>query len=73
VLTGPRGFFGTLWRLLVDPPPTTWQYLVDVDRAIDILAEADPEAAEWWEENAPHLLGRGKKFGFAEDVCEEVD
>jgi hypothetical protein len=46
---------------------------VDVDEAIDILAEADPEAAAWWEENTPHLLGRGGKFGFAEEVCEEID
>ena len=73
VLTGPRGFFGTLWRLLVDPPPTSWAYIVDADEAIDILAEADSEAAAWWEDNAPHLLGRGRKFGFAEEVCEEVD
>ncbi len=73
VLTGPRGFLGTLWRLLFDPPPSAWQYVVDVDEAIDILAEADPEAAAWWEDHAPHLLGRGKKFGFAEEVCEEVE
>jgi hypothetical protein len=58
---------------LFDPPPWTWQYVVDVDEAIDILAEADPEAAAWWEDNAPHLIGRGRRFGFAEDVCEEMD
>jgi hypothetical protein len=73
VLSGPRDIFSALWRHLFDPPPSAWQYIIDVDRAIDILAEADPEAAEWWEDNAPHLLGRGGKFGFAADVCEELD
>jgi hypothetical protein len=73
VLTGPRGFLERFWRMLVDPPPASWQYVIDADVAIDILAEANPEAAEWWEENAPHLLGTGRSFGFAEDVCEELD
>jgi hypothetical protein len=44
-----------------------------VDEAIDILAEADPKAAGWWEDNARHMLGKGRIFGFAERVCEEVD
>ena len=73
VMTGPRGFFDILWRLLFDPFPSSWQYIVAVDEAIDILAESDPEAAAWWEVNAPHLVGKGRNFGFAEDVCEEVD
>jgi hypothetical protein len=73
VRTGPRTLLGSLWRLLFDPPRWTWQYVVDVDEAIDILAEADPEAAAWWEDNTPHLIGRGKRFGFAEAVCEELD
>jgi hypothetical protein len=72
-LTGPRSFLGSLWRLLFDPPASFWQYVVDVDEAIDILADADPDAAAWWEANAPHLIGRGRRFGFAEEVCEELD
>jgi hypothetical protein len=58
---------------LFDPPPTAWQYIVEVDEALDILGDADPDAAAWWEDNAPHLIGRGRRFGFAEEVCEEVD
>jgi hypothetical protein len=38
-----------------------------------VLQEAAPEAAAWWHENTPHMLGPGRMFGFAADVCEELD
>jgi len=73
VLSGPRGFFAWLWRLLTGQFAVRVQYLVLVDEALDILEEASPNAAAWWRENAPHLIGRGRTFGFAAEVCEEID
>jgi hypothetical protein len=73
VLTGPRGFLARIWRLLTGQYEVRWQYLVLVDDALDILEEASPEAAAWWRENTPHLIGRGRAFGFAAEVCEEID
>jgi hypothetical protein len=49
------------------------KYLVEVDTALDILEQASPDAAAWWRENVPHLIGAGRTFGFAAEVCEEID
>jgi hypothetical protein len=48
------------------------QYFVPVDRALDVLERASSKAAVCWRENAPRLIGRGRYFGFAAEVCEEV-
>jgi hypothetical protein len=47
-------------------------YPVLVDDAIEVLERASPEAAAWWRDNAPHLIGTGQTFGFAAEVCEEI-
>jgi hypothetical protein len=73
VLTGPRGLLARIWRLLTGQYEVRWQYLVLVDDALDVLEEASPEAAAWWRENTPHLIGRGRSFGFTAEVCEELD
>jgi hypothetical protein len=51
-----------------------WQLdpVVDARTAVDILARHAPEAAAWWEREAPHCLAPGRKFLFHAGVCEEV-
>ena len=72
VLTGPRGWGGQILRLLTGRYNRTSQYVVPVDAAIEVLERASPEAAAWWRENMPDLIGAGRTFGFAADVCEEI-
>jgi hypothetical protein len=43
---------------------------VDVDTAVSILSIKHPEAAAWWRENVPHLMG--KTFIFDEPACKPV-
>jgi hypothetical protein len=47
-------------------------YAVVVDDAIAALERAAPEAAAWWREKMPHLIGTGQVFGFAAEACEEI-
>jgi hypothetical protein len=73
VLSGRGNWFVRLWRQLTgaaDPKP---QYAVRVIDAMDVLDDANPEAAAWWHENTPHLIRPQAVFGFAPEVCEEID
>jgi hypothetical protein len=45
-------------------------YVVSVDAALAILAEKSSEAATWWRENTPHMLGQN--FIFDEPACEPM-
>jgi hypothetical protein len=72
VVAGPRGLLGTLWRLFTGRYTRGVQYAVPVDAAIAALEEASPDAAAWWREKTPHLIGRSRTFGFAAEVCEEI-
>jgi hypothetical protein len=72
VVTGPRRRFGQLLRLLTGRYKRAMQYVVAVDAAIEALEKASPEAADWWRENTPDLIGLGQTFGFAAEVCEEI-
>ena len=67
------GLLGRLWRRLVGQPTQPRQYAVPVDEAVALLAAVDPEAAWWWQENAPYLFGVGDRFAFVAEVCEEVE
>lgn len=72
VLTGPRSLLGQLWYLLTGRGQRGLNYVVRVDDALDALEERSPEAAAWWRENTPHMIARGRTFGFAAEVCEEI-
>jgi len=47
--------------------------VVSVVDAIAALEAADPQAAEWWRENAPYLVKPGKAFVFSSEVCVVED
>ncbi len=70
VLTGPKGFFGQLWAVLMGRVDEGSVYLVKAKIAVEILEEARPEAARWWREHTPHLFEANRTFGFAAEACE---
>jgi hypothetical protein len=48
-------------------------YVVDGRTAVERLASHDPNAADWWRENAPHVLAAGYQLLFPADVCQPID
>ena len=48
-------------------------YAVEAMPAVGILARASPEAAAWWRENTPHLIGPQRYLVFHEEVCRIAD
>jgi len=69
VLTGPRTLFARLSALWSGRLKREGGYAVSVIEAIAALEAANPGAAKWWRENAPHLIRPGKAFVFASEVC----
>lgn len=69
VLTGPRGFFRQVWALIRGRTIRMRGYLIRSKAAIEILGRANPEAADWWRENAPQFLMDWNKFIFDEAAC----
>ena len=47
-------------------------YLVPSIEAIEILSKSNTEAANWWRENTPERIKKGRLFLFNESVCEKV-
>jgi hypothetical protein len=72
VLSGPRTFLGTMLALILGRAERRVGYAVDGRVAVDALASRSPEAAEWWQSNAPSRLEPGRVLLFEADVCEEV-
>src|SRR5260370_23867420 len=56
VLTGPRSYFSQLWSLLGPKAERITGFPVYARDAVQLLAASEPKAANWWRENAPHLL-----------------
>jgi hypothetical protein len=69
VLTGPRGFLRQVWGLIRGRTIRMPGYLIKSKTAIEILARANPAAADWWRENAPQFLEGWNKFIFDEAAC----
>lgn len=65
-----RGLFTYFMALLgiTSEKLETWDgYVVDVRQAVTILEAKHPDAAAWWRENVPHLMGG--KFMFDAAAC----
>lgn len=73
VKSGPKGFIEFLRHLLARRLFIREGYEVDVLPALEILEKSNPSAAEWWRQNAPHLLGRRKRFVFPTNCCERIE
>jgi hypothetical protein len=69
VLSGPKGFFPQLWGVLTGQAFAVTGYLVNAKGAVDLLAEKNPAAAEWWHQNVEKLLNGRSKFVFDEEAC----
>jgi hypothetical protein len=48
-------------------------YVVDSQRALQVLAAHAPAAAAWWKRNAPDYLQPGRALLFPPEVCQEVE
>jgi hypothetical protein len=60
-------------RRLEEPSKVKQGYVVDARGALAVLAESDPAAAAWWEENVPSCRKAGSKLMFEAEVCEQVE
>lgn len=69
VLSGSKSYLGSLWQLLRGKVTRVTGYAVEASKAVGILAESNPSAAQWWQENAPHIIRPGRIFIFDEDAC----
>lgn len=47
-------------------------FAVNGSRAVQVLSQADPKAAQWWRENAPQVFEQGYELVFPAEVCEMV-
>jgi hypothetical protein len=65
-------FHDSVGVLSEQKPRKDYGYLVDGRIAVQHLAALSPEAAQWWRENAPHVLERGYRLLFPAAVCERV-
>jgi len=72
VVTGPRTLIGQLWGRLRGRSRFANGYVVPAREAIEILAQASPEAANWWKTSTPFGREPGRMFLFQEEVCEIV-
>jgi hypothetical protein len=71
VLTGPKNFLDQIHALFTGKFVKRKGYAVSANEAIAALQAANPEAAQWWRTNAPHMLEYGKAFVFAAEACRE--
>ena len=71
VLSGPKSALGELIAVFTGGCKLVAGYRVDSQAAVAILAEVNPEAAEWWRVNTPHLMTKGRCFVFQAPVCQE--
>jgi hypothetical protein len=72
VVSAPQTFLGQLWGLLAGKAKRLTGYPVYSALALELLAAANPEAADWWHTNTPRFLRPGQMFLFDEASCALV-
>jgi len=72
VVTGPRSRLGFLVAALLRRFEPVVGFVIDAAASLEILAEHDASAAEWWRDNAPSTVAPGKALLFHAEVCEIV-
>ena len=70
VLSGPTNLALQLWAMITGKSMKVEGYLVNAKVAVDLLAETQAEAANWWREHAPELLTGKRNFVFDVEACE---
>lgn len=53
-------------------PQNVGGFQIELKKAIEVLKEVSPEAARWWEENAPPGFIDGGRLSFKKEVCEFI-
>jgi hypothetical protein len=72
VVSGPRHWVGQ-WALALGGRGRTERgFLVDAKKAIELLEQHNPAAADWWKRNANHLLKPRQQLLFHKDCCAPV-
>jgi hypothetical protein len=72
VLSSPHSMLAQWWGVVRGRAERISGYAVEAGSAIDVLATSSPEAAAWWRENAPHVIGPRRQLLFPEHVCRIV-
>ena len=72
VLSRPKTWFGLLLARILGKTQQVRGYVVDANRAVEILATHSPDAAKWWRESATRSVRPGQYFLFHAEVCQEV-
>jgi hypothetical protein len=72
VLSRPKTRLGLFFARLCGRTKREGGYVVEAQRAVEILAAHAPEAAKWWRERAAFSIQPGQLFVFETEVCQEV-
>ena len=64
VVSGPKGWLSQLVSIFTGKAFRQIGFIVPAATAFDLLAGANPEAAQWWRENTPYLLRPGRYLNF---------
>lgn len=64
---------GLLWSLIRGRVEFSTGYAVESLRAIEILDNANSDAAAWWRQNTPHLLLKNRYLIFPTHISEKID
>ena len=72
VLSRRKTSFGMLLARIFGRTRQERGYIVDAQRAVEILATRSPDAAKWWRESASRSVQPGQYFLFHAEVCEEL-
>ncbi|MFG1348557.1 hypothetical protein [Xanthobacter autotrophicus] len=70
VLGRPQGILGQIWGVLAGRSVRVEGYPVNAKTAVDLLAETQPAAAEWWRHNTPWFMDGKSYFIFDAAACE---
>jgi hypothetical protein len=73
VLSLPRTWMAQWWGVVQGHAERISGFAVESVRAVDILSASSPQAAEWWRQNAPHLIAPNRYLIFHEEVCRIAD
>jgi hypothetical protein len=73
VLSMPRSWLAQWFAVACGRADRIGGYAIEAEPAVDILALASPQAAAWWRQTVPDLVGPKRYLVFHEHVCQVVD
>jgi hypothetical protein len=72
VITMPRSWLGMVWGRVSGKATRITGYLVSAGDAVELLADSNPQAAQWWRDNTPHLIQPRRTFLFNIEACTPI-